>query len=476
MFRLLKLLFLWKLKLMMNNQIKKGWWIACVGFLFAFIIQSMLVHESYQYEKSLFMENVETSITASVDELSWESRIVSDPGKYSMASINHEENMVNILLNNRMHKYPLPKNCDRNLVNRQAFYDLCDTTRWTLDSLNAKVQNKTGIAVPIEWRLTDTLGSEIKRVVNGKVSGFSVVKVVPIQLGYITPKVLHIRYVFPFKYYLAVAGDRLYMAGLFFALLVFCFYLLFRTIRDEKKRQAYQKQLTDSLVHNLKNPIVACSTAFNAVKSMYSPEKKNEQEQKLIDLMDRSLRKAKHSVEDVLSTQATAHGILLSWECIDVIELFQKLIEFHESICPENKQLVFRTEVHLPEECPLMADSSHIYGALGNLIDNAIRYSFGKVEITLQAYREKRKVIIKVVDNGWGIPKEILGRIFESGYRGNSMPGGSGIGLHYTMMVAKAHHGTIRVESTEGKGSVFTLEIPQRTMFNNLKRKLCRKR
>ena len=84
--------------------------------------------------------------------------------------------------------------------------------------------------------------------------------------------------------------------------------------------------------------------------------------------------------------------------------------------------------------------------------------------------------IIKISDNGWGIPKEKHERIFESGYRGNSVPGGSGIGLHYTQMVAEAHRGTIRVESSEGKGSVFIIELPQRTMFNNLKRRLCRKR
>lgn len=53
------------------------------------------------------------------------------------------------------------------------------------------------------------------------------------------------------------------------------------------------------------------------------------------------------------------------------------------------------------------------------------------------AYKEKRKVIIKISDNGWGIPKEKHERIFESGYRGNSVPGGSGIGLHYTQMWRK---------------------------------------
>ena len=461
----------------MNNQIKKGWWIACGGFLFAFIIQAMLVNESYQHERSLFVEKVESSIYTAIDEFLQENRMVSEAGKYSMASINNSGN-VNIMINSQIYRFYLPENFDRNRVHRQAFYDLCYKDRWNLDSLNIKFQKKSGmLTVPIEWCLTDTLGDEIQCVAGvGGVSGWSKIKLEPIRLGFITPRVLHVRYAFPFKHYLAVAGDRLYMAGLFFALLGFCFYLLFRAIRDERKRQENQKKLVDSLVHNLKNPIVACSSAFNVVKSMYAPQEENLQEQKMIELMDRSLQKAKHSVEELLSKQATSKGICLSLQCIDVNGLFQELIGFHKSICPENKQVVFRMDVHLSGNCPLMADRSHLYGALGNLIDNAIKYSGEEVEIVLSAYKEKRKVIIKVTDNGWGIPGEKQGRIFESGYRGNSVPGGSGIGLHYTQMVAEAHRGTIRVESAEGKGSVFIMELPQRRMFNNLKRKLCRKR
>lgn len=334
--------------MIMNDQIKKGWWIACGGFLFAFIIQAMLVSESYQYEKSLFVEKVENSIYTVIDELSRESRIVSEAGKFSMASINRSENMVNILLNSRMYKFPLLENYDWNLISRQAFYDLCDKDRWDLDSLNARLQRKLGavsVPVPVQWCLRDTLGNEIQCAGSCRVSGLSVIKMKPIQLGFITPRILQIRYVFPFKHYLAVAGDRLYMAGLFFALLGFCFYLLFRAIRDEKKRQANQKKLVDSLVHNLKNPIVACSSAFNAVKSMYAPKEENLQEQKMIELMDKSLLKAKHNVEDLLSKQATSKGISLSLQCIDVSGLFQELIDFHKSICPENKQVFFQTDV-----------------------------------------------------------------------------------------------------------------------------------
>lgn len=461
----------------MNNQIKKGWWVACGGFLFAFIIQAMLVKESYQHERSLFVEKVEISLNAAIDELSVENYVVGDSGKRSIASIDRLGCTVNIMINNHLQKFPLLENYDRNLVTRQAFYDLCDKNRWCLDSLNMKLQKKLGIDdIPVELCLCDSLGNEIEYVGKDNISGRLGIETKTIKLGFITPRVLYIHYVFPLNYYMAMAGDRLYMAGLFFAMLLLCFYLLFRTIWDEKKRQVNQKKLVDSLVHNLKNPILACSAAFSAVKSMYSQKEENEQEQKMIDLMDQSLQKAKRNVEELLSKQATAKGIRLSLQCIDVNKLFQELIAFHKDLRPENKQVHFRLDVQLSGECPLVGDRSHLYGALGNLIDNAMKYSGNEVEITLSAYREKKKMILKVIDNGWGISADQQKRIFESGFRASSLPGGSGIGLHYTQMVAEAHHGTIRVESTEGKGSAFIMELPRRRMFNNLKRKLCLKR
>lgn len=461
----------------MNNQIKKGWWVACGGFLFAFIIQAMLVSESYQHEKSLFVEKVEISLNTAIDELSRESLIVSESGKFSVVSINRPGGTVNIVINSRVLKFPLPENYNQSLVNRQAFYDLCDKDRWSLNRLNVKLQKKLETDdIPVELCLCDSLGNKIEHVGKGKVSGRFGVEAKTVKLGFITPRILHIHYVFPLNYYMSLAGDRLYMAGLFFAMLLLCFYLLFRTIWDEKKRQVNQKKLVDSLVHNLKNPILACSAAFNAVKSMYSQKEENEQEQKMIDLMDQSLQKAKRNVEELLSKQATAKGIRLSLQCIDVNKLFQELIAFHEGLRPENKQVHFRLDVQLSGECPLVGDRSHLYGALGNLIDNAMKYSGNEVEITLSAYREKKKIILKVIDNGWGISADQQKRIFESGFRASSLPGGSGIGLHYTQMVAEAHHGTIRVESTEGKGSAFIMELPRRRMFNNLKRRLCLKR
>ena len=102
--------------------------------------------------------------------------------------------------------------------------------------------------------------------------------------------------------------------------------------------------------------------------------------------------------------------------------------------------------------------------ALSNLIENGIKYNRpgGNVRVFLNA--DHRFFMIKVSDTGIGIPENELDRIFDRFYRVDKMrsreTGGTGLGLAITRSVVLMHHGLIRVESTEGEGTVFTVKIP----------------
>lgn len=116
-------------------------------------------------------------------------------------------------------------------------------------------------------------------------------------------------------------------------------------------------------------------------------------------------------------------------------------------------------------ECELIyADKLHITNAIGNLIDNAIKYSNDPVEIKIAASCNSKYFIITVQDNGIGIPKDEQSKVFEKFYRvskrEHSQKGkGFGLGLTYVTWVVKAHKGKIYLESEVGKGSIFTLSI-----------------
>jgi len=107
--------------------------------------------------------------------------------------------------------------------------------------------------------------------------------------------------------------------------------------------------------------------------------------------------------------------------------------------------------------------------ALTNLIENAIKYTpeGGSVNVTLQA--DLQDASINVADTGIGIAKEEQSKIFERFYRTdktrNRETGGTGLGLAITYKTVVMHNGSIGVESEEGKGSTFTIQIPLRHIW-----------
>jgi two-component system, OmpR family, sensor histidine kinase SenX3 len=117
-----------------------------------------------------------------------------------------------------------------------------------------------------------------------------------------------------------------------------------------------------------------------------------------------------------------------------------------------------------PPGVAIPGDRRDLVSAVGNLVDNAIKYSEpgGQVRVTVTASRGW--VDIDVVDNGIGIPSRDLERIFERFYRvdraRSRSTGGTGLGLSIVRHIAVNHGGTVAVRSVEGEGSTFTLRLP----------------
>jgi two-component system OmpR family sensor kinase len=97
-----------------------------------------------------------------------------------------------------------------------------------------------------------------------------------------------------------------------------------------------------------------------------------------------------------------------------------------------------------------------------NLLSNAIKYSPGDSVIKIRAAIESGRAVVAVEDNGLGIPAADIDRLFERYFRGSNVSGivGTGVGLNLVKMVVDLHGGEILVESTEGKGSRFTVRLP----------------
>jgi two-component system sensor histidine kinase SenX3 len=112
----------------------------------------------------------------------------------------------------------------------------------------------------------------------------------------------------------------------------------------------------------------------------------------------------------------------------------------------------------------VLGDRRQLVSALGNLIDNAVKYSEPGSEVWVSAEVEPDFVGLRVSDTGIGIPARDLDRIFERFYRVDRArsreTGGTGLGLAIVRHVATNHQGEVLVQSSEGEGSTFTLRIP----------------
>jgi signal transduction histidine kinase len=134
------------------------------------------------------------------------------------------------------------------------------------------------------------------------------------------------------------------------------------------------------------------------------------------------------------------------------------------SITAEKKSLKLTSNIPKEQKYFINGDKEKLRQVLVNLIDNSIKYTLkGEIEASLKL--EKSKIILAIKDTGVGIPKEIIGKLFEKFSRGEGAKlntSGSGLGLYLVKELIEAHKGRVWAESEgEGKGSTFIVELDE---------------
>ena len=143
------------------------------------------------------------------------------------------------------------------------------------------------------------------------------------------------------------------------------------------------------------------------------------------------------------------------------------LLEFLKSMLPEAQQQFTKRaqtfEFHRPDTLPrVMVDPKLAWQVLSNLLSNASKYTPEKGKISLELSSQDNTVLLKVTDNGYGIPEFQQHRIFEKFFRADNTAKmeGTGLGMHIARQITEAMGGKIWFESSEGKGTMFYLSLP----------------
>jgi PAS domain S-box-containing protein len=216
--------------------------------------------------------------------------------------------------------------------------------------------------------------------------------------------------------------------------------------------------------HELKTPLTSLKLQLQMLKRSVrpsvafalSPEKLG----KSVDVSLLQLGRLNRLVDDLLDvTRIQAGKLVCDFEEIDVSALVCDLVDRYRENLRSAGCEVF---VHVPSHVTVWADQFRLEQVIVNLLSNAGKYGAGKpVEISVAELPDQRVEIV-CRDHGMGIAQDKLGKVFERFERAVEARNisGLGLGLYISREIIQAHHGSIRVESQEGHGSTFIIELP----------------
>lgn len=240
-------------------------------------------------------------------------------------------------------------------------------------------------------------------------------------------------------------------------------------LRTRELAQAYQRlaeqdvarrEFLTNVAHELRTPLMAASGYLQILQQ--GSVLNHEQLTHALDTVSRNVHQIVTLVNDILFLQEM-DLVLPDFQAVHMGEVASIVLERYKSQAATRGIHLSLTEDHdLP---PVSGDTKSLERALTALVDNAIKFSpkGGNVEIRLR--KGEGQVFVTVEDHGIGISPNTRPRIFDRFYHmekeDNDLFGGIGLGLAITRQVIKQHKGTLEVESEHGKGSTFTMRLPE---------------
>ena len=233
-------------------------------------------------------------------------------------------------------------------------------------------------------------------------------------------------------------------------------------IETLKVREEYRKEFLGNVSHELKTPLFTVQGYLLTLLDGAIDDKKVSQ--KYLNRANKGLERLIYIVKDLdMITKLEAGDLSLEKEEFDIIELIENVFELLEMRAAK-KEISLTFDMEYSEPIYVFGDSEKIQQVLTNLLVNSLKYGHpnGTTEVSVENLI-KNKVIIRVTDNGEGIPKQHISRLFERFYRvdqsGSRKEGGSGLGLSIVKHIIEAHDEKIYVESEVDVGSEFSFTL-----------------
>ena len=233
-------------------------------------------------------------------------------------------------------------------------------------------------------------------------------------------------------------------------------------IESLKVREEYRKEYLGNVSHELKTPLFTVQGYISTLMEGGIEDKKIRD--KYLERAEKGVERLIYIVKDLdMITKLEAGDLSLNIETFNIVELVKNVFDLLEMKAAK-KKITLMFDIDYNEPILVNADKERIQQVLTNLIVNSIKYgrSKGTTEVSIENLI-KNKVIVRVTDNGEGITKANIPRLFERFFRvdksGSRKEGGSGLGLSIVKHIIEAHDEKIYVESELGVGSEFSFTL-----------------
>lgn len=228
-----------------------------------------------------------------------------------------------------------------------------------------------------------------------------------------------------------------------------------------KAADAAKDKFLATLAHELRSPLAPLRNGLELLPLLKGSE---EETNKVHGMMQRQLSHMVHLIDDLMDLSRISREMVhLRMEQVDLVSAAEQAIE---AVRPVMDPLGHRFDMIVESrDLRVTGDRTRITQVINNLLNNAVKYTPNNGDIRLELSREGHHAVIKVSDNGIGIPENMLPRVFDMfaqvGTAQGRSGGGLGIGLHIVKRLVEMHHGSVSVVSNgENKGSTFNIRLP----------------
>ena len=251
-------------------------------------------------------------------------------------------------------------------------------------------------------------------------------------------------------------------SGVFTIIIIAAFFITIKTLLNQKKLSEIKSDFINNMTHEFKTPLATISLAIDAIRNPKVQADLAKLEYFSGIIKEENKRMNKH-VETILHA-ALMEKKELQFNIVKVnanVLIASVVDNFQLQLNEKNAKCVLNLDA---AQDAIETDEQHFSNVVSNLVDNAIKYSKADLTIHIKTFNQNGDLVITVEDNGIGMNRETMKNVFEKFYRAHTgnvhNVKGFGLGMSYVKTIVDAMNGEIKVDSTLGKGTIFTLEIP----------------